>query len=603
MGAITALAVLVLVFVQPSNTQTPKGDPRCPCIDGSAKLRQLGTVDAANSSLIKDANGLSVESTWGSSDCKAWDAMALSEQCDPADPQPWCADSWCWVDPANCIYRFHEARTFPSSTGTSPLFYSYTTCGNTDRYFFYSVLNKEHLKVHFVADDARPFVWRDPTATDGLTGYGYELFQMIKTELDFTYDRVDTLPSTGDEVEPWDDCIEAMSHSEVDICCCNFWDTADRRLVADFTVPILANHWQLVTIVETESKNSLVGAWEHMFKPFSGGMWGMIVVGVLVVCLLLMWMEWNRSPDFEPAKDGKEGTASAIGRHFFHSMYMAFVSVFGAAPVQQATTAGAKIVIMGFGMFILVLVSSYTANLAAFLTVSQTSVGVAGITDMERENRILCVPESPIVRQQIRRLHPNVNMTEVHDHLELAAKLRADECQAGWVESAHWSYLIENGEPGDAAANCDFTLVGGPLSPMNFAIAVRQPGMASAMSYYIADLFAKGIPQGLYHEYFDTPDNNCATGTNSSTLGIAQMSGALMILAIGIVLGLIVYGIEMLVARNARVSPDRRPSEAHAAPVVDHNVATIVDNLQREIQQLADTIAAQGGGTKGSMSI
>lgn len=82
----------------------------CPCVGAQGvDMSQAGYYD----------------SSIGSS-CKAWDEEFGGDDCTGPNPQEWCAQPWCWVDPNNCGVDSELSTWIPELT------YSYAACGGED---------------------------------------------------------------------------------------------------------------------------------------------------------------------------------------------------------------------------------------------------------------------------------------------------------------------------------------------------------------------------------------------------------------------------------------------------------------------------------------
>ena len=101
---------------------------------------------------------------YGALRCNAWDE-GLAPSCGDdggvavLEPEPWCAASFCYVDPASCDRpsdRSAYAWADPASHAPlGGLHYSYETCGNLNSYVesrHYEQLSGMHLRVAFPGD-------------------------------------------------------------------------------------------------------------------------------------------------------------------------------------------------------------------------------------------------------------------------------------------------------------------------------------------------------------------------------------------------------------------------------------------------------------------
>jgi len=105
------------------------GTGKCQCV-GFDNVE--GTTDIAGTSYPGDFGAR----------CDAWD-KDLTPKCKGPNPEPWCKQKWCYVDPCKCdlpdIPKVSAMLPDAKYQG-KPLYYSYETCGSEDSF------TKEHHK-------------------------------------------------------------------------------------------------------------------------------------------------------------------------------------------------------------------------------------------------------------------------------------------------------------------------------------------------------------------------------------------------------------------------------------------------------------------------
>ena len=96
----------------------------CPCLSGSTTLPNGGTVLLAGKTYDYPAS-------YGLGTCEKHDET-LAPYCSVGtgrSPPEWCADTWCYVDPANCADLVTTNSVFFPG-----LKYSYSTCGDANTF-------------------------------------------------------------------------------------------------------------------------------------------------------------------------------------------------------------------------------------------------------------------------------------------------------------------------------------------------------------------------------------------------------------------------------------------------------------------------------------
>ncbi|KAE8737789.1 hypothetical protein FOCC_FOCC016738, partial [Frankliniella occidentalis] len=180
------------------------------------------------------------------------------------------------------------------------------------------------------------------TGNDQFRGYAIELIQMIADELKFKFEfylvkdgKYGSLNKDG----RWDGLIKDLLDRKADLGICDLTITYDRERAVDFTMPFM-------TLV-----------WIYMASAF-------ISVSLLLFILARVTpLEWNNPHPCNPEPEELENTFNLI-----NSMWFAMGSFLqqGCDFLPQAPST--RMVAGLWWFFTLIMISSYTANLAAFLT-------------------------------------------------------------------------------------------------------------------------------------------------------------------------------------------------------------------------------------------
>ena len=139
----------------------------------------------------------------------------------------------------------------------------------------------------------------------------------------------------------------------------------------------------MLIIPKPGRKDSLGYQTQKVFAPFTYGLWLVVLAVIVLASLLSVWfsdreMEAKTRFDLQLKQSNRRRRKAA----YFRLMLDAFLEkgmFFFSAGIEQDTGASLphKVLMFGFGFFILIAVSAYVANLAAFLTQTglETSVG------------------------------------------------------------------------------------------------------------------------------------------------------------------------------------------------------------------------------------
>ena len=140
----------------------------------------------------------------------------------------------------------------------------------------------------------------------------------------------------------------------------------------------------------------------------------------------------------------------AVLGHYVFSLFLALKGLITGGIDQEPKTTPGRLVVLGFGFFVLVTLASFTANTAAFLIGQHTTFEVNSITASLAAGHKICVPQLQQKMALMKYPALATNMVTATDARDVLKKLRDNECQAA-LGSAKWLHL---------AQMCGWTVVG-----------------------------------------------------------------------------------------------------------------------------------------------
>ncbi|XP_052178964.1 glutamate receptor 3.7 isoform X3 [Diospyros lotus] len=140
----------------------------------------------------------------------------------------------------------------------------------------------------------------------------------------------------------------------------------NRTRIVDFTQPFIATGLVIVAPV-SRSKS---GAWVFL-KPFTVEMWSVTAAAFVVIAVVIWILEHRVNDDFRGSP-----------RRQLITMFMfSFSTLFKANQEQTISTLGRMVMVVWL-FLLLVITSSYTANLTSILTVQRLSSSITGIDSL-----------------------------------------------------------------------------------------------------------------------------------------------------------------------------------------------------------------------------
>uniref|UniRef100_A0A0G4IAZ5 Ionotropic glutamate receptor C-terminal domain-containing protein n=1 Tax=Chromera velia CCMP2878 TaxID=1169474 RepID=A0A0G4IAZ5_9ALVE len=326
-----------------------------------------------------------------------------------------------------------------------------------------------------------------------------------------------------------------------------FLETAERREISDFVTPVGEDNRYLYALSVTSKFT-----WESIFAPFAPFtplVWVCICGFFFAVGVVYWLVETDKAEGNEEEFERGPKTARWYVRQITYSLYLAFRTFLGAYVEQWPVTAAGRVVVLSLAFAVLVLITSYTANLASILTVRSFSGTVESVDQLREKGRYLCLP--PSVKDPLHALHPGVKVRTDGGAEENIERLRNGYC-GGWLVGEREMDLYHGGT--ESVGNvCDIRKYGDIV----LSFSITQPvstsisGLDEAISCHIVDLLVSGRIQEFKERYI--PPSICESDLyveeeDSLQLTVIDMAGTFFISVFLLVIALLLW----LVRTSAR---------------------------------------------------
>lgn len=245
----------------------------CPCLTAASLL-----FSSLNTSLIN----LGYPADYGLKGCEAYDNERRVPDSDCADnSQPWCAQTWCYVDPALCglneemcrargekvgSAKSPYCRSVPHEqswilTGDQKALFSYETCGNLQQYDT-ALITKPCNDITLLAavDAYAPWVASEPEESPPYGGAIFDFMMTIKVnympQIELTIQPGwATAPSRELFSSTYTACVHDVAVGNFDLCIADLWMTASRVQMAHFLPVIREDNFDLVVPIKKGGSN------------------------------------------------------------------------------------------------------------------------------------------------------------------------------------------------------------------------------------------------------------------------------------------------------------------------------------------------------------
>ncbi|XP_042896246.1 glutamate receptor ionotropic, kainate 2 isoform X2 [Parasteatoda tepidariorum] len=388
-------------------------------------------------------------------------------------------------------------------------------------------------------------------------GYGIDLLNALAETLHFTYDINvvrDEQYGRKNETGHWSGMIGELIRGEADMAVADLTITTTRLEAVDFTHPFMQTGIGILFKKPTQKVHSMFS----FLQPFSGEVWLFVMVVYIIVslvcCLIgrLSPYEWSNPHPCRDTDMVEENVFSLL-----NSMWLTIGAFMrqgsDIAPTAMSTRAIKSI----WGFFCLIMISSYTANLAAFLTIEKLVSPINNVEDLASQDKIKygCLKSGstrdffqnsdlPIYQHMNRymREHPEVYV----ESNELGIQRVAQGNYAYLMEITSIEYKTER--------ICNLTRIGTPLDSKGYGIAVQKGNLK--LSNWLSSGILKLQEEGELHLIKERwwkqkkGGGQCSGVSKSSgsanELGLGNVGGVFVVILLGLGLSACIGVIEFI---------------------------------------------------------
>ncbi|CAG9764246.1 unnamed protein product [Ceutorhynchus assimilis] len=343
----------------------------------------------------------------------------------------------------------------------------------------------------------------------------------------------------------WDGVIGQIIDENADLAITDLTITSERENAVDFTSPFMN-----LGISILYKKPEPVPPSLFMFtSPFSTSVWVMLGVAYILVSIAIFIMgrlspsEWNNP---YPCIEEPEYYVNQFS--FRNSLWFTI----GGLLQQGSELAPASIstrTASGFWwFFILIMVASYTANLASFLTVSTLVTPFKNIDELSKQTEIKYGAKKQGATENFFRDSNGTTHQRVYNYIKAHPELMTAENEEGLkrVETENYAFLMESTTiEYITQRHCGLAQVGGLLDHKGYGIAMkRESPYRNELSTAIIKLQETGVITGLKIKWWKEKrgGSTCSATKKQSEatpLDLQNVGGVFLVLFVGAILALI----------------------------------------------------------------
>jgi len=290
---------------------------------------------------------------------------------------------------------------------------------------------------------------------------------------------------------------------------------SDYDLNFTFSMPYLTDHLSCASI----SLQSEVTKWEFL-DPFEERLWVAVVITIIVYGAALVSLRWLCTIS-TPSHQSESCHSFWLGIHD------SCAAMFGFLDADRHEYWPIRVMSLGYYLLVLIVVATYTANLAAFLTANNAYQLVPDAKTVQTSK--VCSIDDDLTR--IFRIAASVvTKTSVSESLQGAA---VGDCDAACADSRVLDYYVAK------QTTCAVTATPAiQLTPIYRAFSYKEDLIGkSCLNQHITYLFRSGYLENLADQWYGSggcSSTSTSTSTEPPKISLEAMEGLLIIFGTGV---------------------------------------------------------------------
>uniref|UniRef100_A0A2K6GWI6 Glutamate receptor n=1 Tax=Propithecus coquereli TaxID=379532 RepID=A0A2K6GWI6_PROCO len=395
---------------------------------------------------------------------------------------------------------------------------------------------------------------------DKYEGYCVDLASEIAKHIGIKY-KIAIVPdgkygARDADTKIWNGMVGELVYGKAEIAIAPLTITLVREEVIDFSKPFMSLG---ISIMIKKPQKSKPGVFSFL-DPLAYEIWMCIVfayIGVSVVLFLVSRFspyEWHT----EEPEDGKEGPSDQPPNEFgiFNSLWFSLGAFMQQGCDISPRSLSGRIVGGVWWFFTLIIISSYTANLAAFLTVERMVSPIESAEDLAKQTEIAYgTLDSGSTKEFFRRskiavyekmwtymrsAEPSVFTRTT---AEGVARVRKSKGKFAFLLESTMNEYIEQRKP------CDTMKVGGNLDSKGYGVATpKGSSLRTPVNLAVLKLSEAGVLDKLKNKWWydkgECGPKDSGSKDKTSALSLSNVAGVFYILVGGLGLAMLVALIE-----------------------------------------------------------
>ncbi|KMZ07266.1 uncharacterized protein Dsimw501_GD24375 [Drosophila simulans] len=389
------------------------------------------------------------------------------------------------------------------------------------------------------------------TGNERFYGFCVDILETISREVGFDY-ILDLVPdrkygAKDPETGEWNGMVAQLMKYKADLAVGSMTITYARESVIDFTKPFMNLGISILFKVPTSEPTRLFS----FMNPLAIEIWIYVLIAYFLVSLCI-YIVGKLSPIEWKCINACDLENISIGNQFSltDSFWFTIGTFMQQSPDIYPRAMSTRIISSTWGFFSLIIVASYTANLAAFLTTERMINPIENAEDLASQTEIsygtldsgstMTFFRDSVIEtyKKIWRSMDNKKPSAFTTTYEDGIKRVNQGNYAFLMESTMLDYIVQR--------DCNLTQIGGLLDTKGYGIATPKGSpWRDKISLAILELQERGDIQMLYDKWWKNTDETCTRKNTSkqskaNSLGLESIGGVFVVLIAGIIVAAVV---------------------------------------------------------------
>ncbi|XP_013108762.2 ionotropic receptor 25a [Stomoxys calcitrans] len=440
-------------------------------------------------------------------------------------------------------------------------------------------------------------------------GFCIDMIQTLSEKLNFDYEIVP--PTSGKfgrrntTTNEWDGLVGDLIRGETDFAVAALKMYSEREEYIDFLAPYFEQTGITIVMRKPVKQTSLF----KFMTVLRVEVW-MSVLGAIVSTAIVIWLLDTYSP--YSARNNKKAYPYPC-REFTirESFWFALTSFTPQGGGEAPKAISARILVAAYWLFVVLMLATFTANLAAFLTVERMQTPVQSLEQLARQSRInyTVVHESDthqyfinmdFAEKTLYRMWKELSLNASRDFhkfrvwdypikeqygrilMAINSSMPVKDVEEGFRkvnerESADYAFIHDSSEiKYEITRNCNLTEVGEVFAEQPYAVAVQQGShLGDPIGYAILELQKDRYFEELKAKYWNRSHSNCPLSEEEQGITLESLGGVFIATLCGLGLAMISLVIEVCFnkrkAKNSNIRQVKPVEETKSSQGIWHS--------------------------------